>query len=158
MADLALVLKKLAEGKEMPATQFICPNGDKVNINECLTKCKQGKRCMFLPTLRAIAKSVDRKVKQPSVTELISGVRETYLKKATEYAVDLFSILYSLQGQAVHSIHEKNSEGMLSEIRMEDGITSGKFVVKNSFCVTKSFQLDFSRYKKYNAKKFLKNC
>lgn len=111
----------------MPATQFICPNGEKVNISECLKKCKQGKRCMFLPTLRAIAKSVDRKVKQPSVTELISGVRETYLKKATEYAVDPFSILYSLQGQAVHSIHEKNSEGILSEIRMEDGITSGKF-------------------------------
>lgn len=111
----------------MPATQFICPNGDKVNIGDCLTKCKQGKRCMFLPTLRAIAKSVDRKVKQPSVTELISGVRETYLKKATEYAVDPFSILYSLQGQAIHSIHEKNADGILSEIRMEDGITSGKF-------------------------------
>ena len=65
----------------MPATHFICPNGDKVNISDCLTKCKQGKRCMFLPTLRAIAKSVDRKVKQPSVTELISGVREIFLKK-----------------------------------------------------------------------------
>ena len=61
----------------MPATQFICPNGDKVDIEECLTKCKQGKRCMFLPTLRAIAKSLDRKIRQPSVTELIAGVRNT---------------------------------------------------------------------------------
>ena len=83
----------------MPATQFICPNGDKVSIEECLKKCKQGKRCMFLPTLRAIAKSLDRKIKQPSVTELIAGVRETYLKKVTEYAVDPFSVLYSLQGR-----------------------------------------------------------
>ena len=110
----------------MPATKFICPNGEKVNIEECLTKCKQGRRCMFLPTLRAIAKSLDRKIKQPSVTELIAGVRETYLKKMTEYAVDPFSVLYSLQGQAIHSIHEKNAEGILSEVRLEDGITSGR--------------------------------
>lgn len=81
---------------------------------------------MFLPTLRAIAKSLDRKIKQPSVTELIAGVRETYLKKVTEYAVDPFSVLYSLQGQAIHSIHEKNAEGILSEVRLEDGITSGR--------------------------------
>ena len=110
----------------MPATKFICPNGEKVNIDECLTKCKRGRRCMFLPTLRAIAKSLDRKIKQPSVTELIAGVRETYLKKVTEYAVDPFSVLYSLQGQAIHSIHEKNAEGILSEVRLEDGITSGR--------------------------------
>ena len=110
----------------MPATKFICPNGEKVNIDECLTKCKQGRRWMFLPTLRAIAKSLDRKIRQPSVTELIAGVRETYLKKVTEYAVDLFSVLYSLQGQAIHSIHEKNAEGILSEVRLKDGITSGR--------------------------------
>ena len=110
----------------MPATQFICPNGEKVDIEKCLTKCIQGQRCMFLPTLRAIAKSLDRKLKQPSVTELIAGVRETYLKKTTEYAVDPFSVLYSLQGQAIHTIHEKNSEGILSEVRLEDGITSGR--------------------------------
>ena len=24
----------------MPATKFICPNGEKVNIDECLAKCK----------------------------------------------------------------------------------------------------------------------
>ena len=110
----------------MPATQFICPNGDRVKIEECLKQCKQGQRCMFLPTLRAISKSLDRKIRQPSVTELIVGVRETYLKKVTEYAVDPFAVLYSLQGQAIHSIHEKNSEGILSEVRLEDGITSGR--------------------------------
>ena len=110
----------------MPATKFICPNEEKVDIEECLRKCKQGRRCMFLPTLRAIAKSLDRKIRQPSVTELIAGVRETYLKKVTEYAVDPFSVLYSLQGQAIHTIHEKNAEGILSEVRLEDGITSGR--------------------------------
>lgn len=110
----------------MPATQFICPNGDRVKIEGCLKQCKQVQRCMFLPTLRAIAKSLDRKIRQPSVTELIVGVRETYLKKVTEYAVEPFGVLYSLQGQAIHSIHEKNAEGILSEVRLEDGITSGR--------------------------------
>ena len=35
---------------------------------------------MFLPTLRAVAESLDRGIKEATVTELISGVRETYLK------------------------------------------------------------------------------
>ena len=112
----------------MPATKFICPNGERVPIKECLKSCKQGERCMFLPTLRAIAKSLDRGIKEPTVTELISGVRETYLKKTTSYAVDPQSVLYSLHGQAVHTIHEENMEGeILGEIRLNDKITSGKF-------------------------------
>lgn len=112
----------------MPATKFICPNGERVPIKECLDSCKQKERCMFLPTLRAIAKSLDRGIKEPTVTELISGVRETYLKKTTAYAVNPQSVLYSLHGQAVHTIHEDNMDGeILGEIRLNDKITSGKF-------------------------------
>ena len=72
----------------MPATKFICPNGERVPIKECLASCKQKERCMFLPTLRAVAESLDRGIKEATVTELITGVRETYLKKTTAYAVD----------------------------------------------------------------------
>jgi hypothetical protein len=83
---------------------------------------------MFLPTLRAIAKSLDRNIKEPTVTELISGVRETYLKKTAEYAVDPQNTLYALQGQAIHTLNENCTEGeILSEIRLKDKITSGKF-------------------------------
>ena len=83
---------------------------------------------MFLPTLRAIAKSLDRGITEPTVTELISGVRETYLKKTTDYAVDPQSVLYALQGQAVHALNEDCTEGeILSEVRLKDAITSGKF-------------------------------
>ncbi len=83
---------------------------------------------MFLPTLRAISKSLDRGITEPTVTELIAGVREMYLKKTTEYAVDPQSVLYALQGQAVHTLNEDCTEGeILSEVRLKDAITSGKF-------------------------------
>ena len=83
---------------------------------------------MFLPTLRAVANSLDRKISEPTVTELIAGTRETYLKKTSAYAVEPASVLYALQGQAVHSINEKNTQGsILSEERLKDDITSGQF-------------------------------
>lgn len=46
----------------MPATKFICPTGNEINISQCLKKCVYTQRCMFLPTLRAVANSLDRKL------------------------------------------------------------------------------------------------
>ena len=43
----------------MPAKRFICPTGDEINMYECLLRCPQGTRCMFLPTLRAVASSLE---------------------------------------------------------------------------------------------------
>ena len=112
----------------MPATKFICPSGERVRITECLRSCRNSQRCMFLPTLRAVAKSLDRNISEPTVTELIAGVRETYLKKTSAYAVEPSSVLYALQGQALHSINELNTQGeILSEERLKDDITSGQF-------------------------------
>ena len=112
----------------MPANKFICPDGNRINIAECLSSCPNQQRCMFLPTLRAVANSLDRKISEPTVTELIAGTRETFLKKTTDYAVDPASILYALHGQAVHSINERHTQGnILSEERLKDEITSGQF-------------------------------
>ena len=112
----------------MPATKFICPNGQRIRIADCLCSCPNQQRCMFLPTLRAVADSLDRNIAEPTVTELIAGVRETYLKKTSSYAVDPASILYALQGQAIHSINEQQTQGaILSEERLKDDITSGQF-------------------------------
>ena len=112
----------------MPATKFICSDGVEIPVLKCLNKCRQKERCMFLPTLRAIAKSIDRGIQEPTVTELIAGVRETYLKKTMNYAVDPQKTLYALQGQAVHTLNENCTEGeILSEVRLKDAITSGKF-------------------------------
>ena len=87
----------------MTVTAFICPQGDKVKITDCLNKCVRKQRCMFLPTLRAIAKSVDRKIKEPTVTELLCGIRETYLKKTTDYAVDPIHHIYAIYFSVVHT-------------------------------------------------------
>ncbi len=113
-----------AIGRIMPATKFICPDGQRVEIVDCLRSCPNSQRCMFLPTLRAVANSLDRKISEPTVTELIAGTRETFLKKTTDYAVDPASVLYALHGQAVHSINERHSQG---EILSEEKITSGQF-------------------------------
>ena len=91
----------------MPATKFICPDGKRIDIAECLSSCPNQQRCMFLPTLRAVANSLVRNISEPTVTELIAGTRETFLKKTTDYAVDPASIL--------------------SEERLKDEITSGQF-------------------------------
>ena len=81
----------------MPATQFVCPKtNEKIKIGDCLQHCTAGQRCMFLPTLRSVAASLDRKLDKPSVTELISGTRETFLKKTTDYAVDPMQQLYAI--------------------------------------------------------------
>ncbi|MBR0288295.1 MAG: hypothetical protein IJQ82_04895 [Selenomonadaceae bacterium] len=112
----------------MPATKFICPDGQRIDIADCLRGCPNNQRCMFLTTLRAVANSLDRKISEPTVTELIAGTRETYLKKTTDYAVDPASVLYALHGQAVHSINERHTQGdILSEERLKDDITSGQF-------------------------------
>lgn len=112
----------------MPATKFICPNGQRINIEECMRECPQVQRCMFLPTLRAVANSLDRNFSELTVTELIAGTRETYLKKTSDYAVAPASVLYALHGQAVHSINEQHTQGaILSEERLKDEITSGQF-------------------------------
>ena len=66
----------------MSATRFICPSGHEVNINQCLKKCIHTQRCMFLPTLRAVANSLNRKLQNATVTELLAGTMETFLKKA----------------------------------------------------------------------------
>ena len=112
----------------MPATKFICPDGQRIDIADCLDSCPNSQRCMFLPTLRAVANSLYRKLSEPSVTELIAGTRETFLKKTTDYAVEPASVLYALHGQAVHSINERHTQGeILSEERLKDEITSGQF-------------------------------
>jgi len=112
----------------MPAKQFICPDETRIAIRECLSSCPKKQRCMFLPTLRAVADSLDRGLKEPTVTELIAGTRETYLKKTVNYSVNPQDIVYALHGSAVHTINENHTQGnMLTEIRLNDNITSGKF-------------------------------
>lgn len=111
----------------MPAKKFICPSGDTIDIKRCLFRCKHRSRCMFLPTLRAVAASLERNLPTPSITELLTGLREQYLKKTVDYAVSPQQQLYALHGSAVHTINELHTEGnMLAEERLFSEDTSGQ--------------------------------
>lgn len=113
----------------MSATEFICPNGDKLPIKQCLSLCPHHIRCMGKPTLEAVANSVqDRKLgRKYSVTELIAGTREIFLKKTTDYAVNPQDQIFAMHGTAVHSICEKNSSSLvLTEIRLNNDLFTGQ--------------------------------
>lgn len=110
----------------MPATKFICPNGEEVPIRNCLASCPSGTRCLLHPTLSAIAASTYRKLRQPSVTELIVGTKEAYLKKTTDYAIDPQARLFALSGSAVHAAHAGQAEAFLSEARFYNDTFCGQ--------------------------------
>lgn len=111
----------------MPATHFICPSGQEIPIHQCLLSCPNESRCMFLPTLRAVSQSLSRNLDKPSVTELLTGTREQYLKRTCDYAIDPRAQVYALHGSAVHTLNEGHTEGnMLSEERLYTSITSGQ--------------------------------
>ena len=110
----------------MPAKYFQCADGGVTQIAECLKSCRMKQRCLFLPTLSAISKSVaDRKIEGFTITELLSGTLEQYLKRTTNYSVDPMAHLYAIQGSAAHLLHQGEAQGMLSEERLYDKNFSG---------------------------------
>lgn len=112
----------------MPATKFVCPDSSEVAIADCLANCPLGSRCMAKPTLTAIADSVkDRGLNSFSVTELIAGTREMFLKKTSTYPINPQDQIFAMHGTAVHSISEsKSGNGILTELRLSDDVTNGQ--------------------------------
>lgn len=113
----------------MPATKFICPNnGDTCAIEQCLKHCTQGCRCMSQPTLAALAESVKpRELTLPSVTELISGTREVFLKHTTNYSVRPDDLLFAAHGSALHKLSEEASDqDTITELRLDNGEYTGQ--------------------------------
>lgn len=112
----------------MAATQFTCFNGDNILIEQCLRNCPHCNRCMSLNTLETLAATVkDRGLTKFSVTELLSGTREVFLKRTKDYAVDPNTLVYAMHGSAVHALAEENSdEKIITELRLDSdtlGIT-----------------------------------
>lgn len=112
----------------MPITKFICPNANKTNVQTCLAGCPFGIRCMGKPTLKTLANSVaDRGLSKYSVTELISGTLEQYLKRTEEYAVNPQDLVFAMHGTAIHALCEKNSsQNILTELRLENDLYTGQ--------------------------------
>lgn len=111
----------------MPAKFFKCPDGEHINIGDCYKKCRMGSRCMLLPVLKAVGKTRAWYGK-PSVTQLLKDTRQTYLEIKNDYAIDPDKSIASMIGTNSHSLMEGNCpNNYLSEVRIEDDITSGQF-------------------------------
>lgn len=106
---------------------FKCPDGQEVEIKDCLTRCRMTERCLSLPTLRMIAEQREFTGK-PSVTQLLKGTMEAYLHIKHD---DLIMVpqeqLFRILGTKSHLALEEYTENELSEERLHSEIASGAF-------------------------------
>lgn len=83
---------------------------------------------MILPTLRAVAASLNRGLAGFTVTELLEGTRAAYLKKTADYSVDPQARLTALLGTGLHAALEGHAYGDISsEVRLYGEYCSGKY-------------------------------
>lgn len=100
---------------------FICPNKAITPIEVCLKKCPFGERCATISFLTLCADERQWNGK-PSVTQLIRGTREAYLKITCDYSEDPQDQVFRVIGSKGHSSLEKH--GLHPEERIEfEGIT-----------------------------------
>ena len=107
--------------------EFICPDGEKIRIEECLQGCR-------LRTERECGRCLSRRLFEwtgkPSVTQLINGTREEYLKIMRDYAARPQELIPALFGSCCHAYLERYAdEKSLTEERMSDptGSYTGQF-------------------------------
>jgi len=112
--------------------EFICPDGEKVLITECLEKCRM---CNQFPLGRCLSKRTLTKIAEqrewtgvPSTTQLLNGTREEYLKLTKEFAINPQQRIFALFGTGVHSaLEDTDIDEGISECRINDGTSSGCF-------------------------------
>ncbi len=94
----------------MPLTQFQCPDGEYIDIEDCLEQCRMGSRCLSLPTLRVAGR--DREWDGiPHVTNLLNGTMLEMLKIHNDYAIDPKSRAFSMLGSTHHKLLEEYADG-----------------------------------------------
>lgn len=92
----------------MPAKWFICPDGERIEIDKCLSfrGCRMKERCATLPFLRLVGHEREWKGITPSAAG--NGARYLFLKATTDYAIDPNDRVWSAFGIGTHaklSIH-----------------------------------------------------
>ena len=109
--------------------RFICPDGEEVEIKECLKNngCRIGKRCLSHATLTKLGEAREWKG-TPSTTQLIKGTMEAFLEITEDYAEDPNNMMFKLLGTTVHAGLEQyefagaSMEGQLAYVT-KDGIS-----------------------------------
>lgn len=106
--------------------KFKCPDGETIDCQECLTKCRLGQRCMAKPVLKFSSNTRNYKNRRSwSTTELLAPTCQMFLKAKYGEVIDPFSIVPSALGTAMHAILEGNlPNNFAGEFRLEkDGVT-----------------------------------
>jgi len=80
---------------------FICPTQSITPITTCLKKCPFGERCAPLSYLRLCSEEREWTGK-PSVTQLIRGTREVYLKIKHDYSINPQDQVFRIIGSKGH--------------------------------------------------------
>ena len=138
--------------ERVPAKYFKCPDGEKCEMKECFKKCRMKERCMLLPVLKAVGKTREWRGK-PSVTQLLKDTRQTYLEITNDYSIDPDKSIASMIGTNSHSLMENNvPNNFLSEVRLEDEITSGQF---DAYDMETKTLIDFKFFGAYRIAKAL---
>lgn len=84
----------------------ICPDKNTCALEQCLKSCRMESRCV--PYTYAIVASRQRKWSGiPSVTQLLNGTREAFLKITCDYDVDLRDHAFMLLGTSAHKLLEE---------------------------------------------------
>ena len=86
----------------MPSTEFICPDQERISIEQCLTRggCRMPERCANLPYLRFIA--YDREWRGITPSSAGNGPLLIALKKEKPYAISPDSRTFAVLGTGVH--------------------------------------------------------
>ena len=112
----------------MSLKYFLCPDGQKRAIMECLEHCPRTEgRCLSLPTLYDIGH--DRQWQGiPSTTQLLNPTRQEYLKITKDYAIKPKSRAFALLGTRHHrrlEVVAKKIEGIEAELKLKSQEVSG---------------------------------
>lgn len=124
----------------MPAKWFICPDGVKITIEECLARagCRRKNRCMPITLLRDIGYS--REFRGVTASSAGKGARQIWLDAVTNYAIDPDSRMFAVLGTRVHNklASERLTDNVLAEEQLdvgrpdmleEDEFNPGKFIL-----------------------------
>lgn len=115
----------------MPVIGFICPDGEKVLTDKCLKECRlkdslPAGRCKAKPFLKRAASQREWNG-TPSVTQLLNGVRESFLKITHDYYIDPEKKTAAMIGTQVHNMLYKLAETEYAEETIIDDILSGTY-------------------------------
>ena len=95
----------------MPLKNFICPDGQKIECQECLKEggCRLNNRCATRSYLQLAA--ADRLwTGKPSTTQLIQGTMQAFLKLTKDYSVSPDQRAFMINGTKAHRILEASDD------------------------------------------------